>query len=204
MKQTIFTIGYSGFTLSDFIETLLDHQISALIDVRSQPYSAYHPEYNKEFLEHTLHEEKIAYRNYAREFGARQTDSRYYSPDGYLDFELFSKSEAFREGVSKLTEGMQAGYRFALMCAEKDPIICHRTIMVARAFYKAGYRVIHLLPGDATSTQEEIELRLLNKFFPGRNQESLFDGEASQAQCIECAYRKQNAEIGYSIEKEWQ
>lgn len=202
MIDTIYSIGYSGFSINDFVNTLQSNQISLLVDVRSQPYSQHFPDYNKDNLEKTLKVSGIYYRNYAKEFGARQEDRKYYSNEGYLDFELFAKSPLFLDGYKKLINSMRQNYRFALMCAEKDPFNCHRAILVSRSFHEAGYKVIHLLPNDRKTTQKEIESRLLEKYFPNRNQITLFGDALNEDDCLLQAYRKRNAEIGYSIEEE--
>lgn len=202
MVDTVYSIGYSGFSIGDFIDTLHSNKIVLLVDVRSHPYSRYFLDYNKDKLEQTLAHEKIYYRNYAKEFGARQDNPKYYSGRGYLDFDLFSKSPAFLSGVAKLVKSMAQGYRFALMCAEKDPINCHRTILVARAFHDAGYKIIHLLPNHKIMTQEDIEARLLDKYFPDRYQETFFGENLSEEEYVRQAYTKQNAAIGYTIEEE--
>lgn len=54
--------------------------------MRGQPHSRFYLEYDKEALSRTLKGEGLYYRNYDREFGARQTGPRYASPGGYLDF----------------------------------------------------------------------------------------------------------------------
>ncbi|MET0017644.1 DUF488 family protein, partial [Oscillibacter sp.] len=82
----LFTIGYTAFQIEDFIDTLKQNKIKALVDVRSTPYSEHYPDYNKENLERLLAKNKIQYRNFAAEFGARQIEKRYFSPQGYLDF----------------------------------------------------------------------------------------------------------------------
>ena len=199
MIDTLYTIGYSGFKIQDFINTLHSKDISLVIDVRSTPYSQYFSDYNRENLEYLLKQENIHYRNYVDEFGARQGDRQYYSNTGYLDFELYAKAPSFLSGIHKLRQTMAKGYTFTLMCAEKDPLICHRTILIARAFYNEGYKVIHLLPNNIAMTQEEVENRLVEMHFPNRNQITLFDEELSEQEYICKAYKKQNATIGYSI-----
>ena len=199
MINKIYTIGYSGFVIDDFIKILKKHEISVVIDVRSNPYSQYHLEYNKENLKKKLERNRIYYRNYFLEFGARQSDKKYYSKEGYLDFELFSKSENFLKGIKKLENSMEKNYVIVLMCAEKDPIICHRAIMISKIFSEKGYKVIHLLPNNVTITQKDIEDRLIKKFFPNKGQLLLFETEEviSEKEYIKRVYNKQNAEIGY-------
>lgn len=201
MVDTVFTIGYSGIKINDFITMLIRKNISLVIDVRSLPYSRYYSDYNKENLYNILKKNGIYYRNYAIEFGARQENLQYY-PRGYLDFEMFAKSDNFLTGVDKLKKSMEQDYTFVLMCSEKDPLMCHRAILVSRAFHVAGYNVQHLLYNNKIVTQIDLEERLLNKFFPDRNQISLFTNTLSPQEYIDEAYRKQNANIGYSIEEE--
>lgn len=202
MIDTVYTIGYSGFLINDFITTIQSNNISLIIDVRSQPYSQYFSDYNKESLQQKLESQGIHYRNYVTEFGARQDDRQYYSSNGYLDFELYDKSPSFLNGIEKLIKSMAKGYKFALMCAEKDPSKCHRTILVAKAFHDAGYKVIHLLPNNVKMTQEDVENQLVEKYFPNRNQITLFDENPSEKDYVKQAYIKRNAEIGYSIGEE--
>lgn len=200
MDNTIYTIGYSGFSIDSFIEMLKKHNIRLLIDVRSSPFSSFYSDYNKESLENLLRKNGIYYRNYASEFGARQNDKTLYHQDGYLDFDLFCESESFKSGISKLINSLEQGYSFALMCAEKDPIRCHRTIMVSRRFFEKGFNVMHLLPNGASKSQQQIEQELLDKFFPNREQITFFSDLENDSTLIPQAYRLQNAEIGYRME----
>ena len=50
MIDTIYTIGYSGFKIDDFVKTLKENGVSVVIDVRSLPYSQFYSDYNKENL----------------------------------------------------------------------------------------------------------------------------------------------------------
>ncbi len=202
IKKTIFTIGYSGFTISNFIQELKKYNINVVIDVRSYAYSEKYPEYNKYTIKKILNEEGIYYKNYSKEFGARQEEKGLYSSNGYLDFDIFSKSEQFQMGVTKLVDSTEKGYRIVLMCAEKDPIQCHRAILVARAFYKLGFSVIHIMPNDISKDQKDIEKELLIKHFPDRNQVSLFNNQMSYDDYLNEAYKKQNEQIGYHLEEE--
>lgn len=197
MKQ-IYTVGYTSFPIEEFIGVLKRRHIGCVIDVRSLPRSGYFSDFNAENLKPALSEEGILYRNLPKEFGARQEDRSLY-PDGYLDFEKFSASPAFREGLEKIDAGTECGQTFALMCAEKDPFDCHRCILVGRRLKEHGYKVVHL-ERDREETQEDIETRLLDRFFPRRGQLSLFDTR-SEEELLEEAYRLRNREIGYRIEE---
>lgn len=201
MFNTIYTIGYTGFKIEEFINLLKQHKIGLLIDVRSTPYSQFYSNYNKEPLSKTLNLQQILYRNYVEEFGARQTNPIYY-PNGYLDFELFSKSEKFLEGLNKIKIALDKGYNIALMCSEKNPLDCHRTHLVSKALYERGYNIVHLMPNNETCTQLDIENKLLDKYFPDRIQQSLFGDELSDEKMLQNAYALHNKEIGYHIKEE--
>lgn len=207
MVDVVYTIGYSGFKFDEFISKIKEYKIDVIIDVRSSPYSQYFKEYNKENICKVLNElkdKKIYYRNYSLEFGARQLElGENYYPKGYLDFEKFSTSENFLSGVKKLEDSMKQNYTFVLMCAEKDPFTCHRAILVSRAFFKKGYKIIHLMSGGKNLTQEDIEKQLLDKYAKNRHQMGLFNSNIiSEEEHINNAYKKHNEKIGYSIEKE--
>ncbi|MCI8842655.1 MAG: DUF488 domain-containing protein [Oscillospiraceae bacterium] len=191
----IFTIGYSPFPLPSLIRILHDYEISVLIDVRSVPYSAHFPDYSLTPLKHRLHQEKIIYKNYAREFGARRDGLDEYT-DGIVDFQKTAQSSEFRSGIDRVLKGMEMGYRFCLMCAEADPITCHRGILIAMEFARNGCEVIHILK-NGIETQKEFEVRLMDKYFPMGNQISFLENSVT----INDAYLLAGKEIGVKITK---
>lgn len=202
MHNTIYTIGYSGINIKDFILILKRYRISCLVDARSVPYSKHFMNFDKDILETILKNNNIKYRNYDKEFGARQNNRIFYSEDGYLDFNKFVKSNIFINGIDKIIKGIDLGYTFILMCSEKDPIDCHRSIMVAREFHKKSYNVINILYDKNNIieyTQSDIENRLLDRYFPEREQGLLFDRDLSRESLIDIAYKRRNIEIGYRI-----
>jgi len=195
----LWTIGYSAFTIRGFTGVIKDYGIPLIIDVRSTPYSRYHPDYNKEALEKTLSKHSVFYRNYATEFGGHQTERAFFAPEGYLDFEKFAKSADFIRGLSRLANSLEQGYTFALMCAEKAPSVCHRSIMVARSFHELGLPVKHILPGGGTKTHGELETELLDCYFPNRDQLPIDGVYEDDETLIRKAYRLRNSEIGYRL-----
>lgn len=197
----VFTIGYSGFLFEDFIRVLKYYHINSVIDVRSQPYSKIHPEYNKEQLSSALRGVRIYYKNYRKEFGARQLDPFLY-PNGYLDFTLFSKTTPFQEGMDRIINAMPLGYRFVFLCSEKDPITCHRCIMVARSFYQRNIEVKNILSDCTFETQEQIENRLVDLYFQDRDQLSLFEPQLPWDEMVKQSYKKQNEKIGYRLRED--
>ena len=200
-NKIIYTIGYSAYDVTDFISTLKDNGITCLIDVRSIPKSIRYPQYNSERLQVFLQDSNVLYRNYAYEFGARQTETRYY-PNGYLDFELFSQSEQFEQGVKRLENGLRQNQVLCLMCAEKIPSECHRSILIGRELSKRGYEVRHLIPHEGYILQRQIDEQLLDYYYPNRMQESIFpENNMSDEEYLRQAYRKRNLEIAFRMEE---
>ncbi len=198
---SVFTIGYAAFNIDDFIDVLKSHKISHLIDVRSNPVSEYFQDYNSFNLESKLKQHNILYENLALEFGARQENKEFFSKDGFVDFEKFTQSEQFKNGLLKIKDGLNQKTNFVLMCAEKDPINCHRSIMIGHAMQKNGIEVLHIMPDNQLQSQSEIDKRLLELYSPDRNQLNLFAQSSDEQELIEQAYKKQNEKIGYRLEQ---
>ena len=195
MTSTIFTIGYAGFSVHEFVDALSFHRVSVVIDVRSVPFSRYAPKYDAPVISKRLESRNICYKHFPREFGSRQQDRNFYHHNGYMDFEKFAESSQFRNGVDKILEGMNHDYIFALMCAEKDPINCHRAILVARAFHKLKKTVIHIMPYGESIPHKELEIRLLAKYCPEMTREVLFASD-----WLSEAYRRCNEKIGWRLD----
>lgn len=200
----LYTIGHSQHDFRYFSELLKDNHINYVLDVRSNPYSKYAETYNREYLTARLLEENIKYSFMGKYFGARQENIELYNKDGYLDFEMMSHSALFIKGMKNVILGLNQGNNIALMCTEKDPIDCHRAIMVARAFYLNGIDVSHILPDGRLQVQEELDERLLDMYYPNRAQLSLFNFKDAldDKELLKLAYKKRNKEIGYHLQSE--
>lgn len=117
-----------------------------------------------------------------------------------MDFSEYVQSESFKEGMRKIEAGMDLNYVFVLMCAEKDPSLCHRSIMVAREFYKKGYEVRNILADGSYITQEQIEQDLVKHYFPTMDQTSFLSDSLSFDEMVEKSYHLRNSEIGYRLD----
>ena len=148
----IYTIGYSPHTPESFVELLRTYGVTAVADVRSNPYSKFKPEFNRESIEAALKRSDIAYVFLGDRCGARPDDAACYC-DNRVSFELLAKQPAFQQGIQRLREAMQR-FHVALMCAEKDPVDCHRMVLVSREFAPDhDIKVCHIL-GDGTCEEQ--------------------------------------------------
>jgi uncharacterized protein (DUF488 family) len=193
MADTVYTIGHSTHPIEKFIELLKVAHINAVSDVRSRPYSRMNPQFNREPLKHALRAESIKYAFLGKELGARSEDQSCYR-NGQIQYDLLAKTELFRQGIERVQEGAHT-YHVALMCAEKEPLDCHRTILVARELVKRGLDVKHVLSDGNIETHEHAIERLIEKLgIPGS------DMFRSNETAINDAYMRRGKEIGYREE----
>src|SRR5690348_5255851 len=130
ISKTVFTIGHSNHAIEKFCALLKQHAITAICDVRSRPYSAQNPQFNQDLLKRTLRKEGVAYVPLGSELGGRVEDPSCYE-HGRVSYERIAHTTTFQQGLRRILQGITT-HRVALMCAEKEPLNCHRTILVAR------------------------------------------------------------------------
>jgi len=188
--RDIFTIGYAPHTLDSFVDALEKHKINVVADVRSSPYSKFKADFNQNVLEKFLKTKNIRYIFFGDVLGARVDDSACYV-EGKVDFNLVAQSQKFKEGLQRILKGM-GNFRIALMCAEKDPLTCHRTILIARNIQLSGMGVKHILADGNLEDHSESEFRLLK--IHKLNHPNLY---FSEQQLLEQAYSRQADKIAY-------
>ena len=201
--MTIYTIGHSNYPVEWLIQMLRNYNIDTVVDIRGTPYSKYNIQYNKEVIEKTLKSEGFIYIYMASELAAKRINKSSYNEYGYADFEKVINEREFINGIVRLKKGCAMGYNIVLLGAMQDPIRCHRSILCGRELRKSEFNVLHILDDCSTCSQEEIEIRILDKYFPDRAQltiDYLVGNEITEREMINEAYRKANKEIGYRIE----
>lgn len=157
--QKIYTIGHSIHTTDEFIHLLKVHAITAVGDVRSSPYSSFNPQFNRENLQKDLKGSRIAYVYLGDCLGPRIDDPGCYK-NGKAEYDLIAKTDLFQQGITRLIKGM-AEHTIALMCSEKDPVSCHRMILVCRHLKDHDLQVLHILEDGGLETNEASEKRLM-------------------------------------------
>jgi len=195
MSLELYTIGHSTHSLAQFLDLLVQHRISAICDVRSAPYSRLHPQFNHEPLRKELARHHTAYVFLGEELGARSSDPSCYEV-GKVQYDRLAATDAFRQGIERVKKGIQR-YRVALMCAEKDPLACHRTILVCRHLKAPEVSIRHIL-GDGSIEPHEVSERRLLKLL-GVEQDDLFQ---DFRELLERAYDLQGQRIAYTIPME--
>ena len=194
-QPTLFTIGHSNHTLDKFIGLLKQHNITAIADVRSIPFSRFNPHFNREALEASLRRANISYVHMGQQLGARRDE-----PECFVgkqaNYELVAQLPNFRAGIDRLLAGSQH-QRIALMCAEKDPITCHRTVLITRAFRHAAITVAHILDSGQLESAAAAEERMMDV-----TQTPSADLFQSKEDLINAAYTKLGAQLAWVNESD--
>lgn len=190
----VLTIGHSNQSIERFVALLRQHGVTAVADVRSKPYSRFNPQFSRQALERALRDAGISYVFLGKELGARSEDPACYE-GGRVSYDRLSRTDLFREGLDRVKKGAVA-HRIALMCAEKEPLECHRTLLVSRALDRDGVLVAHILADGRLESHHDSLIRLLAVV--GLPAEDLFK---SQDELIEQACGKQEIRVAYIDEQ---
>jgi len=190
----LFTIGHSTHTIERFVELLKTHDINALCDVRSSPYSRFTPQFNREPLKDELSQHHIIYLYLGEELGPRSSDPTCYE-EGKVQYNRLAQKNIFKQGINRLRKGATR-YRIALMCAEKDPLTCHRMLLVCRNLRQDDIIIKHILEDGALEDNRETEKRLMKLMKV--NPMDLFSTEEDQ---IQRAYDRQSDKIAYTLQE---
>jgi uncharacterized protein (DUF488 family) len=213
----LFTIGHSSHSIETFIELLLEHNVTALADVRSHPYSRYLPHFNSIQIKDSLQSAKIKYVFLGQELGARPKNLECYV-DGKAVYEKIAATELFKKGIQRVIDGLK-NYRIVLMCAEKDPIVCHRAILVCQHLRnERNLQINHIKNNGDLESHDKLEDRLLARhglkqlalaaepiqlslFSDSSQNQNLHPSNlSSKEESIREAYRLQSDEVAY-VEK---
>jgi uncharacterized protein (DUF488 family) len=168
----IFTIGHSNHELGKFIELLKASKIEVLVDIRSNPYSRYASQFNKDSLTTAIQASGIRYLFIGKELGGRPKDREFYDSEGQILYPLLSESPLFLEGIERLINGMKT-YRVALMCSEENPANCHRYLLVGRVLEDRGVMVFHIRGNGNIQSKDDISQEN-EKLKGNEGQQSLF------------------------------
>ncbi|MBE9122668.1 DUF488 domain-containing protein [Tychonema sp. LEGE 07199] len=164
----LFTIGHSNQSIESFLLLLKKHGITAVADVRSHPFSRYLPHFNKSEITAFLSAAGIQYVFLGKELGARPEDLSCYDTEGKALYDRIAATPLFSAGIQRLLKGA-ANYKISLMCAEKDPITCHRTILVCHKLKAFNLQIKHILSDGTLELHQDLEARLLSKFNQAKN-----------------------------------
>lgn len=185
----LLTVGHSNHSFAHFARLIQGQAVAAIADVRSAPYSRFNPQFNRETLRDALLRLGVMYYDFGRALGARRHELDCYV-NGMVRFERVEGSPLFLEGIDRLLALPEQCV--AMLCAEEEPLVCHRMILVSRHLRRRGVSTRHLRGDGRVETMVEAEERLRRLHFP---QDELF---RSREQLVEDAYALQAERIQYA------
>lgn len=196
MGKVLYTIGHSNQSLDAFVAALRAWGVTAVADVRSLPYSRTNPQFDREALSRGLRSSHIRYVFLGRELGARTDDTSCYA-NGRVDYERLAGTKLFQQGLDRIQHGIKK-HQIAMMCAEKEPLACHRTILIARYLVQRDFSIKHILRDGEIEYHDATMERLLRILDLDANVPDMF---RSKADLLEEAYRIQGRKIAYERDK---
>ncbi len=200
LTNGLFTLGHSNLEMSDFLGTLLRHELKVVCDVRSRPGSFRFPQFNRELLEARLTAAKIRYEFCGEQLGGRPQDQQFYLANGLVDYPKRRRAPAFVQAIDTAV-ALSKERKTAILCAEEDPLHCHRFLLIGPALLERGVVPVHLRRGGTAETQREAEDRLLQLHgFADVTSDSLFPHGREAA--LEDALRLQSEQYAFRTSPE--
>jgi uncharacterized protein (DUF488 family) len=122
---------------------LKNNHIQGVIDVRGQPYSRHNPQFNRERLSGCLKAEGIGYNWGGKYLSGRPREGRFYGPRGEVLWDRLGARPEFHAALDLLAAKATC-FRLALVCAEEDPMRCHRRFLLTPPLMQRGLQILHL------------------------------------------------------------
>jgi uncharacterized protein (DUF488 family) len=149
----IYTIGHSNYPINVFLKLLTDNQIQNVIDIRSFPNSRWSPQFNRKNLSEVLIGSGILYEYLGDLLGGYPPDPTCYKsplpsnkrlkdyPE--VDYAQVARRSWYQQGIQKLV-ALGADKISVILCAEEDPLKCHRHLLITPSLTELGINVVHM------------------------------------------------------------
>ena len=151
----LYTIGHGNRSIDEFIALLKHYQIAFVLDVRSQSYSRYQPQFSQSALENVLKRHQISYLFMGDALGGRPQDQSCYI-DGKVDYARLREKTFYQQGIHRLQTAWEKQLRVVLLCSEMKPQQCHRSKLIGNTLYEQAIPVSHIDEEGVLKSQQEI------------------------------------------------
>ncbi|MBO9594127.1 MAG: DUF488 domain-containing protein [Niabella sp.] len=175
-KKPLYTIGHGTRKVDEFLTLLKTFDIEYLIDVRSQPYSKFNPQFNQNDLKFFLKENGITYVFMGDSIGGRPQDISCYDHEGKVDYEIVKTKNFFLHGIDRLKKAYAKNMNVVIMCSESKPEECHRTKLIGKVLNLDNIVLRHIDEKGKLKDQASV----INELNKGRSDVDLF-GNANNA-----------------------
>ncbi|THU36002.1 DUF488 domain-containing protein [Niastella caeni] len=173
-KKPLYTIGHGSRKSDDFLALLKEYDIEYLADVRSKPYSRFHPQFNQNALKLFLEQQGIRYVFMGDELGGRPADASCYDKEGKIDYEIVKTKDFFKRGIERLKTAYNKDVNLAIMCSERNPCECHRTRLIGMVLDNDNI-ILHHIDEHGKIKDHASVVREINK---GQAQKGLFGNDS--------------------------
>lgn len=146
----VYTIGHSNLNLDTFLQIMQKYSISAIVDVRTKPYSKYARWTKKKNIENVLPESGIDYIYLGNELGGKPFEKM-------TDFYERERNPLFVVGIQKLID-IAEQKNTVILCSEANPDRCHRKSIIGKHLTNRGWRVVHIMRDGSNQEQQPMLL----------------------------------------------
>ncbi|MFD2918585.1 DUF488 family protein [Terrimonas rubra] len=174
-KQPLYSIGHGARKSEDFLLLLQEFNVQYLIDVRSQPYSKYNPQYNQNHLKLFLESHNITYVYMGDSLGGRPEDPTCYDDEGKVDYTKVKAKDFFLQGINRLKTAYSKNLATVIMCSESKPCECHRSKLIGQELSKQHIQLKHIDENGRLKDQATI----INELNKGLSDFDLFGNQIS-------------------------
>jgi uncharacterized protein (DUF488 family) len=188
----LFSIGHSNIAEQRFLALLRDAGVSFIADVRSVPHSRFYPWFSQKQLAASLAAADIGYAAMGDTLGGRPRDDGLYR-GGVADYEAMAARPEYAAGLARLLDAAALS-RACILCAEREPLDCHRCLLVARSLAERGLTVGHILHDGAIEPHAETEQRLLALAGYGDDRDLFASGQRER---LAAAYRRRGHAVAF-------
>ena len=157
-EGTIYSVGHSNHSLAHFLALPAKWRIEVLVDVRSRPYSRYCPHFCRDALAAAVRSAGLQYLHLGDQLGGMPDDDRFRDQRGKIDYRRVAADPRFVRGLDRLIAGATR-HRTAMMCAEEDPLRCHRYHLITTALRNRGVTVVHIRGDGRLESDDDVAAR---------------------------------------------
>jgi len=155
-NSSLHSIGHGAKKIEVLIKELQSFDICYLIDVRSKPYSKWHPQFNQKNLKIELEKNNITYVYMGDTLGGLPNEKSCYNEKGNIIYEILKEKDFFKEGLNRLITAHEKGVKAVIMCSESKPEACHRSKLIGQELLRKGISLNHILSERNSKSQDEL------------------------------------------------
>ncbi|GAC1365069.1 MAG: DUF488 domain-containing protein [Ktedonobacteraceae bacterium] len=165
MNVPLYTIGHGNRSIKSFLALLKRYEIDFLVDVRSQPYSRYNPQFSQTALEAVIVQHGLRYMFMGDVLGGRPSDQSCYVA-GKVDYALVREKAWYQQGITRLHTAWERQLRVSILCSELRPQECHRSKLIGNTLLEQHIDVAHIDEEGELKGQVELNLLLTHGQLP--------------------------------------